>query len=568
MMKSILLRILGCFLLFVQVHAQVPDEAFFRAVQHGDAELVAQLLEAGAQVNALNEEGYSPLNYAAAVPNLAVLPLLLQYGAALNAPALTESPLCSAVKSGSYKHVMLLLRQGANMQEQHPVWGNLLYLAIRHNKVATAKLLLDKGLPISTPTQGAYLATHLAAARGANTILQAMLKSSGIDIDTRDQQGQSALHHAAAHNQASTCQLLIALGADVHATDSQGNRPLHLALQARAAEAAQILLTSGAQANALNANRNFPLHLAVQRGMHSTVQLLHSKGADLNVPNAAQKFALGLASQNGDAIMCRFLLRNGASPAAIAAPKAWVALILGDQDMAKPLIAGPKAANQQFQGMPYLSWAIRAGFPALAAELLQQGANPTKPDLQGNMPIHQATARNMPGIAALLLAKQIDINGLNGLGQPPLHIAFEHSRLEMANWLLSHGADANLRERQNMEAPLYTAMQAGPTFTRLILQQGVNLETVNKQDDWPLHAAVRTGNLEVVNLVLEAGAAINMPNIDGDTPLHLAARAGNTALVKAILRKGAALDITNQKQRTPLETAIFAWQFEVAKLLD
>ncbi len=123
----------------------------------------------------------------------------------------------------------------------------------------------------------------------------------------------------------------------------------------------------------------------------------------------------------------------------------------------------------------------------------------------------------------------------------PLHYAALNGQLEVARWLIEHGADVGVEAGRNLNGH-------GPT---------------------PLHEAVRRGHMSVVRLLLDAGADVNAPGYgfsplngaksvemaclllshgadvngkawhDGSTPLHYAAADGNLELVKLLIESGA-----------------------------
>lgn len=72
----------------------------------------------------------------------------------------------------------------------------------------------------------------------------------------------------------------------------------------------------------------------------------------------------------------------------------------------------------------------------------------------------------------------------------------------------------------------------------------------------PLHAAVQTGKLIIVQKLLKAGARADLKNYKGNTPLHEAVKAQNPAIVKELLRAGARVDIVNHEFDTPMISAL------------
>ena len=91
------------------------------AVHHDDAELVARLIEAGAQVGAANDYGATPMSEAAVAANAAVLRALLAAGANVDSPnADGQTALMVVARGGSTAAAQVLIEHGAdvNAREQ------------------------------------------------------------------------------------------------------------------------------------------------------------------------------------------------------------------------------------------------------------------------------------------------------------------------------------------------------------------------------------------------------------------------------------------------------------------
>ena len=83
-----------------------------------------------------------------------------------------------------------------------------------------------------------------------------------------------------------------------------------------------------------------------------------------------------------------------------------------------------------------------------------------------------------------------------------------------------------------------------------------------------IHAAVLTGNLEVVKQHIEAGTDINQKEaMSGSTPLMSAATFNKTEIAKALINADADLTIKNNDGGTALHTAAFFGRIEIVQLL-
>jgi len=87
------------------------------AALRGNLEWTLRLLERGAQVN---RPGWTPLHYAASGPEIKLLTLLLDRGAAIEAPSPNRTtPLMMAARYGPHDAAELLLSRGANARARN-----------------------------------------------------------------------------------------------------------------------------------------------------------------------------------------------------------------------------------------------------------------------------------------------------------------------------------------------------------------------------------------------------------------------------------------------------------------
>jgi ankyrin repeat protein len=93
------------------------ESALMMAALKGQLDWVKRLIERGAQVN---KTGWTPLHYAATGPNPAVVQLLLERGAAVDAESPNRTtPLMMAARYGDEAGVDLLLARGADPQRRN-----------------------------------------------------------------------------------------------------------------------------------------------------------------------------------------------------------------------------------------------------------------------------------------------------------------------------------------------------------------------------------------------------------------------------------------------------------------
>ena len=82
--------------------------------------------------------------------------------------------------------------------------------------------------------------------QGTGKEVEAILKASPAERDTRNDLGATPLHLAASNIDAGPLQVLLAAGANPNARDQEGNTPLHVAAFSQKAKHVQLLLEAGA----------------------------------------------------------------------------------------------------------------------------------------------------------------------------------------------------------------------------------------------------------------------------------------------------------------------------------
>ena len=150
-------------------------------------------------------------------------------------------------------------------------------------------------------------------------LLKKLIKTFGEDINQRDSENMTLLHHAAERKKVDTLKFLINNGADINATNDFGDTPLHMASESGHLEIVKELLANSAQIDAQDRVGNTPLHIAAQKKHTDIFNLLIKAGADVNLQNVVGKTPshiwlnmtlLHIAAGQGDLYTAKKLLVN------------------------------------------------------------------------------------------------------------------------------------------------------------------------------------------------------------------------------------------------------------------
>ena len=315
------------------------------------------------------------------------------------------------------------------------------------------------------------------ALTGSDIATLRLLLDSGIDVNVRSRDGQTALM---CERSEEGVQILLDAGADVNAIDSTGLTALHFSVSARKATTEK-LLKSGANVHAVNDDGKTALHWAVsnfwtadttkQRDRLKTIieqlvyagcnpswkdtdgdtalhKLLNKDPSDWGreeefVPGELKEVAMVLLKSMTDVNSCN---TDGENPLHLASKFAEYAECL-------PIIlanGGSVNSENNYQQTPLHLASEQENSLAIEA-LLQSEVNPNTLDVHGNTPLHYAVDAS---VATRKVARKSAKKATRKIG-----IVYERrlsysARLMHINMLLSAGADPNAMKT---ESPLHRA---------------------------------------------------------------------------------------------------------------
>ena len=275
--------------------------------------MIEALLAAGANLEARNEYGDTPLHEAAEHNgNPAVIETLLSAGADLDAGYENErTPLHLAVRLNDNPAVFATLLTAAAPMARNTAWWTVLHRAAWNNdnpavvetlRAAWAEQIEGKraGLDCNDWNENKDFFQD-ASVEDVIACLNA-----GANPNSRGDWDRASLHHAAWWNEDSAViEVLLAGGADVHATSEARDHccrrskitPLHWAGDNLNPEVTKLLLAAGADIHARDGAGQTPLHWAAGGGFYHTgndadrnpavIELLLAAGADVNARSSS-----------------------------------------------------------------------------------------------------------------------------------------------------------------------------------------------------------------------------------------------------------------------------------------
>ncbi len=468
-------------------------DALTDAIRAADSPTAIRLIEGGADANAADSLGTTPLMWAARYGDAALVERLLRAGADPKAEnAFGVTPMSEAALVGSAPVIRALLKAGVDPNSPNPEGETALMLVVRTGQTDAAELLI----------------------------------ATGADVNAKERwAGQTALMWASAQLQPQMVSLLLANGAEVNARSAVREWTRKVSSEPRPKELAQGGLT--------------PLMFAARSGCIECAELLLGAGAEIDLPDPYGVTPLLVATLNLQNDFAAYLVEKGAD------------FTLWDLYGRTPLYVAidmmdyppPRVGNAPEQ---------RSGLQ-LAEFLLERGANPNSQLKQwrppfvrlargqdntlatGATPLLRAAHSSDVAAVKLLLEHKALVDLPNASGITPLMAAAgvgvsqntsrakkktEAASLEVARLLVEAGADVNRvthDPRRIRQDPLVREAMYG-----FIFPMAFDYAYLPPSGRTALHGAAQKGWNDMVRFLVANGAEVQPVDASGRTPRDMA----------------------------------------------
>ncbi|ROL51866.1 Kinase D-interacting substrate of 220 kDa [Anabarilius grahami] len=399
-----------------------------------------------------------------------------------------------------------------------------LFSYVEEENLSAIKAHLDKYREVDTRSENGQTALMVASEQGSLEIVQELIRR-GANVNLDDIDSWTALISAAKEGHTEVVKELLENNANVEHRDMGGWSALMWAAYKGRVEVAHLLLEKGANPNITGQYSVYPVIWAAGRGHAEIVQLLLQHGAKVNCSDKYGTTPLIWAARKGHYDCVMHLLENGANV---------------DQEGANSMTA--------------LIVAVRGGFTEVVKELLKRNPNMNMTDKDGNTALMIAAIEGYTEIVQDLLDAGTYVNIPDRSGDTVLIGAVRGGHVEIVRALLNKYADIDVKGQDGKTA-LYWAVEKGnATMVRDILQCNPDTEAYTKDAETPLIKATKMRNMEIVELLLDKGAKVSAVDKKGDTALHIAIRGRSRKLAELLLRNpkdGRLLYRPNKEGETP-----------------
>jgi uncharacterized protein len=156
------------------------------------------------------------------------------------------------------------------------------FRAVKTDNAGGVATLLERGFDPNSHDEYGQSALGLAVSEGSDRVVEVLLKNPQLDLNARNNVGETALMFAALQGRLELARRLIERGATV---DQGGWNALHYAATGPEPKVVEMLLQRGAPIDARSPNGTTALMMAARYGNEQSVTVLLQQHADANARN-------------------------------------------------------------------------------------------------------------------------------------------------------------------------------------------------------------------------------------------------------------------------------------------
>lgn len=467
------------------------QSALMYACRRGNLEVARELLSLGASVNMQSSRGRSALHEAIIHEHNDMVDLLLNtkilgHSIDINLKYTrgnSRTPLMMAIRGGDESKQMayaLLKHPEADINLVDQYGDTALSLATWENSQDLLDAILDsKGVDVDTIEKVGGRSPLISAAGQGKEAMVTSLLAHKASIDLKDKRGGTAAFRAVEGGHIATLDVLMKHNTDIFIKDEEGRTLMHRAAEKNQCEMMRILKSRDLDVNSVDKYGMTPVHRACELDKLEAAELLLELGADSSIKDSAQRTPFIAAWQFGNTDLMDLCLEKGNNrkedevqhtnleelPVWSLASSHNLALLNATvQTREDDFLLKQVGTERSALHCAIISNDDETAY--LVLELLLNSPAKTflnEPDRNKSTPLHLAAERQHLDCTRLLLSKNPNLNEKDTFGRTPLFQAFVNGHLNVAVALVEAGAEIEISSRVDKEQLLFSAIELGNT---------------------------------------------------------------------------------------------------------
>ena len=411
-----------------------------------------------------------------------------------------QKDLAYALKTNQTNVVKQYLQSIGNVNAPLSGVFYLLPLAAKYKNLEIVSAFIEKGVNINSTNREGKTALHFAIENDDFEMLKFLIKHQAT-LDVKDKKGKTPLFYACVKKKSQKItELLLALGANPNLTfvvKKEKTTLLHEAVYQKADTLIKTLCYYGADVNKKNERNESSAHFAYRHYPIALEYMFKNYNVDLNSTNKCGKTFLQIALEEENMPFTSFLLKNGAD---IFAPS--------------------------YYSCPFIDACTKRKDEFMYAYLRAYSkSNELRKDDKFNDYVPFAGRIENFWLLKVLCRVATNLNQKNDYGYTALHYLGDQNSPSMMQELIEYGADPHIKNNQKQSPIMLLCQQydnpEGSSNLELLLPY-IHAGNVNEQDKYGktlLHYSAQYGNLKQIEILLQRGANVNIQDRRGKTPL-------------------------------------------------
>jgi ankyrin repeat protein len=581
------------------------ETALMYACKEGQIANVKKLIDQGANVNVVDNQGMNALHYASwcLSVNTEIMDLLISKGVDVSAKTLDgKTALLYACKESQIKNVKrlidrranvnvadnngmnalhyaswsvnvntdiidLLIRNGVKVNAKSLDGKTALLYACKESQIKNVRKLIARGADINVVDNQEMNALHYASwSVKVNTEVIDLLISEGVDVNAQTLDGKTALLYACKESQIKNVKRLIDCRANVNLADNNGMNALHYASWSVNVntEVIDLLIRNGVKVNAETAEGKTALLYACKENQIANVRKLIKNGADVNMVDDQRMNALHYAcwSVNVNTEIIDLLIRSGVKVNA-ETTEGTTALLYACKEnqianVSKLIENGADVKtvdDQRMNSLHYACSSLNVNTEVIGL-LISYGVDVNAKTREGKTALLYACKENQIANVKKLIENGADVKMVDDQRMNALHYACKSLNVntEVIDLLISYAVDVNAKSQDEQTALLYACKESQIKNVRKLIERGADINAVDNQEMNALHYACWSVNVntEIIDLLIGKGVDVNAKTLDGKTALLYACKEGYIENVNALLERGADVNMVDNHEKSVL----------------